>query len=199
MSNKQDILNELKLISPLLLKLKEEEKVFSIPENYFKELADVVVFETKNETSILSSIKKEKIEVPENYFDTFGDAVLSTIKKEEKTIALPKQQSKTVSLFKRLAIAASIIGVVFLIKQVQTPTMQENNCADGIACLTQDEIYNYMDVNSHEFEVQDVQETVQPTLEKTETKINIDKKEATQYIETNNNILDADDASTDIF
>lgn len=199
MNNQQDILNELKEISPILFKLKENEKSLSVPKNYFDELADVVVFQVNKENSILSSLKKEKIEVPINYFDTFSDNVLSAIKKEERTIALPKQQGKVVNLFKRVAIAASIIGVIFLIKQVQTPIAQENNCTDGIACLTQEEIYNYMNANSHEFEVQDVQETVQTTIEKTETKINIDKIEATQYIEDNKIILDADDASTDIF
>jgi len=60
MSNKQDILNELKLISPLLLKLKEEEKVFSIPENYFREFEQMEI---------------EYFVNPRSWEDTFRDFV----------------------------------------------------------------------------------------------------------------------------
>jgi len=205
MNNRQEILNELEAISTILFKQKENEKSVVIPENYFKELADIIVFQTKNETSILSSINKEKIEVPANYFDTFGDAILSKINHEEKStsdaksIALPKQPNKLFQLFSRVAIAASIVGAVFFAKQIVQPKLPVNNCADGIACLTQNEIYNYMNTNSQDFEVQEVQETVQTTLEKTEIKIDIDKKEALQYLEENKIILESDDALTDIF
>jgi hypothetical protein len=199
MNNRQDILNELEAISPILCKLKENEKSLSVPENYFQELVDIVVFQANDESSILSSLKKEKVDVPANYFDAFGDSVLSVIKEEEESIALPKQQGKILSLFKRVAIAASIVGAVFMIKQIQQPAIVANDCTDGIACLTQDEIYNYMNANSHEFEVQDVQETVQPTIETTETKVDVANKDVEKYIENNQIILDADDASTDIF
>ena len=102
-------------------------------------------------------------------------------------------------MFSKVAFAASIIGAIFFIKQAMQPTLSLNNCEDGIACLTQDEIYNYMNANSHEFETEDVQKTVQPVIEKTETKVDAEKKEVEQYIESNKIILDADDASTDIF
>jgi len=199
MNNQQDILNELEAVAPTLFKLKEKEQSLSVPEDYFENLADVIVFQAKDENSILSALKKERIEVPANYFDTFGDNILSAIKKEEKNIALPKQQGKIVSLFKRVAIAASIVGAVFMVKQIQQPAIVTNDCADGIACLTQEEIYNYMNANSHEFDVQDVQETVQPAIEKTETNVVVENNEVEKYIETNQIILDTEDVSTDIF
>lgn len=199
MNNQQDILNELEAVAPTLFKLKEKEQSLPVPEDYFENLADVIIFQAKDENSILSALKKERIEIPANYFDTFGDNVISAIKKEETNVVLPKQQGKIISLFKRVAIAASIVGAVFMVKQIQQPAIVTNDCADGIACLTQEEIYNYMNANSHEFDVQDVQETVQPAIEKTETNVVVENNEVEKYIETNQIILDTEDVSTDIF
>jgi hypothetical protein len=56
-----------------------------------------------------------------------------------------------------------------------------------------------MNANSHEFDVQDVQETVQPVIEKTETNVVVENNEVEKYIETNQIILDTEDVSTDIF
>lgn len=204
MNNKQDILNELKLISPLLLKIKEEQKEISIPKNYFDELADVVMFQINEEESVLSSLKKNNLSIPENYFENFSDIVLSKIKVENKTLAKPKQQNKIISLFKRVAVAASIVGVVFLIKQIKTPTTQAvNDCPDGIACLTQEEIYDYMNTNSHEFDVHDVEKTVQSAIENnvqtTTTTNNSDTEDVSKYIEINIDEINANEEQTDIF
>ena len=201
MNNKQAILNELKTISPFLLSLKEKEQDLVVPAHYFEALADIVLLQTKEESEILFALTREKPQVPDSYFENFGDTVISKIRKEEKgnVINLPQSQHKIFTLFSKVAFAASIIGAIFFIKQAMQPTLSVNNCEDGIACLTQDEIYNYMNANSHEFETEDVQKTVQPVIEKTETKVDAEKKEVEQYIESNKIILDADDASTDIF
>ncbi len=208
MNTKTDILNELKELSPILFNLKENEKSLVVPNNYFEQLADGFMTEINLESSVLSSIKREKIEVPATYFDTFGDTVLSKIKEQENTIAkgkiieLPKQENKIFHLFKRVALAASVVGAVFLMKQVQQPNLPINNCEDGIACLTQDEIYQYMNANAQDFEVQQIQEAVQPVLESQETteqKKEINENEIEKYIKENNNIIEAEDASTDIF
>ncbi|MFN8295491.1 MAG: hypothetical protein U0T69_04810 [Chitinophagales bacterium] len=205
MSNKTDILNELKEISPLLLQIKENEKPLVIPADYFLQLADNLMLEIKSESDLLASIKKEKTEVPENYFDTFGDTIISKIKEQEtiiergKIIELPKQEHKIFTLFKRVALAASIVVAVIFVKQVQQPDLPVNDCGNGIACLTQDEIYQYMNANAQDFEVQQIQEAVKPALEKQETKIEMNEKEIEKYIQENNNIIEAEDASTDIF
>lgn len=201
MNNKQDILNELKTISPFLLSLKEKEKDLVVPAHYFEELADIVLLQTKEESGILSALKKEKPEIPGGYFENLSDTVLSKIKTEEKEKVkdILQSQHKIFTLFSKIAFAASVIGAIFFIKQAVQPTILKNNCEDGIACLTQDEIYNYMNANSHDFETEDVQETVQPVLDKTETKVDAEKNEVQQYIESNKIILDAEDASTDIF
>lgn len=203
MSNKTDILNELKELSPFLLQLKEKEKPLSVPAHYFETLADHFFAETA--TGLLTTIQKEKTAVPPAYFETFADQMMSKIKTEEeetgngKILELPKQPNKVYLLFSRVAFAAAIVGAVFLVKEVLRPSLPINNCEDGIACLTQEEIYQYMNANSHEFDLQQVQEAVEPVLEKEETKIEMNEKEMEQYIKENNNIIEAEEASTDIF
>lgn len=205
MNNRADILNELKELSPFLLQVKETEKPLSVPANYFEDFSDTTITEIKTKPGFLETLQKEKTAVPPAYFDTFADNIIAKIKAEEALVekgkikALPKQQNKVFQLFTRVAFAASVIGAIFFIKHIQNTDLPVNNCADGIACLTQEEIYNYMNANSHEFEIQDVQEAVEPVLENQEIKIEMNEKEIEQYIKENNNIIEAEDASADIF
>lgn len=204
MNSKEEIVNELRGLSPVLLKLREKEILPRVPNGYFESLADMVIFETRNESSLLENMEKNKIEVPNGYFDSFADNILLKIKTEDKkigrgTISAP-QKNKVIRLFSRVAIAASFAGIIaFGILHWQKTELTVNDCGDGIACLTQEEIYNYMNTNSYDFDVQQVQETVQPVLEKSEPKIDIDKKDAAHYMEQNKNMMDIEDASTDIF
>jgi hypothetical protein len=205
MNNNTDILNELKEISPILLHLKENEQLLIIPIGYFEQLADNCMAEINTTSGLLASVKKENIKVPANYFDTFGDTIVAKIKEQEHTISsgkiieLPAQETKVFQLIKKVAFAAAVVGAVFLVKEVQQPAVLENNCEDGIACLTQEEIYQYMNANSHEFDVQQIQETVEPTLDTITVDYTIEKQDATQYIEENKLILEFDESSTDIF
>ncbi len=205
MNNKQDILNELKMLSPTLFTLKESERSITIPENYFDYLADDILFQTSNEQSILSQFKKEKKEVPTAYFETFGDKIMDKIKVIEepktsgKVILLPKQNNKIVQIFSRLTIAASIIGAIFLVKEIQEPLPATTNYKAAIEGLSTDEIFQYIHNNSYEFSAQQIRETVKPILASTEINYNLDEKTITQYIEENKNIYDVDDATTDIF
>lgn len=208
MSNKTDILNELKEISPILFTLKENEKPLVVPAKYFEQLADNFMTEINAESGLLASMQKEKIEVPDHYFDHFSDSILSKIKKEAhiiengKIVTLPKKEHKFFSMFKQMALAASIIGAVIFIKKISEPPTPLNNCEDGIACLTQDEIYQYMNANSQDFDVQQIQEAVAPVLESQRNEsVNkeISEKEIEQYLEQHNNIIEAEDITTDIF
>ncbi|MDB5227117.1 MAG: hypothetical protein JWN78_1310 [Bacteroidota bacterium] len=194
---KIEVMEELKGISPVLSEIKLQEVKPIVPQNYFEHLHSTV--------SLLKN-KKENIEVPEGYFETFADRLLVRIKEEEKLIGegklipLKREKNNIIRIFSRAAIAASFIGVIiFGVKNYNKTVLPVNDCQDGIACLTQDEIYNYMHSNSHDFSMQQVQETVSPAIDKTETKLNIDNTEATHYIDENKNVLDVDDASTDIF
>ena len=204
MQNRNDILDELKAISPTLFQVKEKEILTKVPSNYFAELTENIIAQTQQENDFLSTIPKEKIEIPTNYFNSFADNIIDKIKKEEQTISEGKiisiQQPKTtiVKLFSRIAVAASVVGVLFFgIKNYNQSNTLTNNCEDGIACLTQDEIYNYMNDNSEQFELQQVQDAVAPMIENAEIKI--EKHEAEKYIEQNKTDLSFEDASTDIF
>ena len=204
MQNRNDILDELKAISPTLFQVKEKEILPKVPSNYFAELTEKIIAQTQQENDFLSTIPKEKIEIPTNYFNSFADNIIDKIKTEEQTISEGKiisiQASKTtiVKLFSRIAVAASVVGVLFFgIKNYNNSSIITNNCEDGIACLTQDEIYNYMNDNSEQFELQQVQDAVAPMIENAEIKI--EKHEAEKYIEQNKTDLSFEDASTDIF
>jgi hypothetical protein len=204
MQNRNDILDELKAISPTLFQLKGKETLPKIPANYFNNFAENIIAQTQQENDFLSTIPKDKIEVPANYFNSFADNIIDKIKSEEQTISEGKiisiQASKTtiVKLFSRIAVAASVVGVLFFgIKNYNQSNTLTNNCEDGIACLTQDEIYNYMNDNSEQFELQQVQDAVAPMIENAEIKI--EKQEAEKYIEQNKTDLSFEDASTDIF
>jgi hypothetical protein len=202
MQNRTDILNELKALSPTLFAIKENEKQPEIPANYFNDFAENILLTAKEEEGFLGKLKKDKIEVPVNYFNDFADNIIDKIKTEQQTISegkvivLQPQKNKTIKLFSKIAIAASVVGVlVFGIKNYNETTV--NNCEDGIACLTQDEIYNYMNENIEQFDLQQVQDAVAPVIENAEIKI--EKHEAEKYIEQNKSDVSFEDASTDIF
>ena len=204
--HKITIFEEIKSLSPLLSDIKMSEVKPVVPVNYFLQLSDSMMSMTQVDNTVLSPFNKQNLEIPADYFESLADTVLSKIKAEEKIIgagkiiSLQPQRRNTIRFFSRIAVAASVIGIIiFGIKNFHKTITPVNNCEDGIACLTQDEIYNYMNVHSHEFEMQQVQETVQPFIEKTDPQIDINKIEAKQYIEQNKNGLDVEDASADIF
>lgn len=204
MQNRNDILNELKALSPTLFKLKENEKQPEIPANYFAGFADKMIEKSIDESSFLNDFNftKDKPEIPVDYFTSFANNIIDKIKTEEQTIsegkviAFQPQKNKTIKLFSKIAIAASLAGVlVFGIKNYyETPI---NNCEDGIACLTQDEIYNYMNENIEQFDLQQVQDAVEPVIANDDIKI--EKHEAEKYIEQNKTDVSFEDVSTDIF
>ena len=81
MNNSEEILNELKAISPLLAGL-EKINVFRVPEGYFAELyrriADYAIL---NNTSYADNINKRNLQqVPSGYFHTLSDSILAKIK-----------------------------------------------------------------------------------------------------------------------
>ena len=227
MNNKNDILNELKTISPLLYSIKENEKSLLVPENYFEQLADNALAEIQIESGLLASLKKEKIEIPENYFDTFSDSIIDKIKNQEqeieqgKLVALPKKRNKIFAMFNAVAVAASIVGAIIMIRhlQIQEPTIvaPQIDVKAAIASLTQDEIYQYLYANSNEFGLEQIKtavsssfqnenESVEKAAEATSTidtsKSSIPEitnEDIDNYLKENTNLIITDDLSTDIF
>jgi hypothetical protein len=89
MENRNDILNELQAISPLLAGM-QKVNVFTVPAGYFERLADgmlLLVNEEKN--TLLSSIHKQSSSVPAAYFDTLADTILNKIKAQEAAETYP--------------------------------------------------------------------------------------------------------------
>ncbi len=215
MDNKNDILNELKALSPLLANLKEQIPTIQVPASYFEQFQESVLVTISEEKGILSSLKKSKPDVPENYFPIFSEQIMAKIKRENETIsegklvAFPRKSNRIFSIFKVAALAASIIGVMVLIKQLQAPILLPNNIniEESMASLTRDEIYQYMNANSNEFGMEQIKKAVLPAIE-TQTEITTETQEAAvsisetdidSYLEEHSNIIEMDDSSTDIF
>lgn len=84
MENRNDILNELREISPVLAAA-EKVNVYTVPAGYFNDLAGSILPLIKEENSpFLSGINKQTGHVPEGYFDTLADSILGKIKAQEQ-------------------------------------------------------------------------------------------------------------------
>jgi hypothetical protein len=115
MENRNDILNELREISPVLVAA-EKVNVYTVPAGYFNDLAGNILQLIKEENSpFLSGINKQAGHVPEGYFDTLADSILGKIKAQQNEAYYPvldtvsKQNVYTVpdGYFETLAAAVS--------------------------------------------------------------------------------------------
>ena len=207
MSKQTAISDELKAISPVLFHVKETEQPLSVPADYFENLSNAILEHIQQKPGILLTLDKQLPEVPENYFDSFPESILTKIKTEEsilqggKIIPFVSRKNIVQQLFSRVAMAASVVGLVVVLGSslFNNRPIVTNDCKDGIACLTQEEIYNYLYKNSYEFDVHEVQDMVKPEINSTEKTIEINKQDINQYIEQNAGTFELEDASTDIF
>lgn len=215
MDNKNDILIELKALSPLLANLKEQTPLVQVPASYFEQFQESIMATISEESGVLSSLKKSNPDVPEGYFSTFSEQIVAKIKQENETIAegklvaLPRKSNRIISIFKVVALAASIVGVMVLIKKIQTPILMPTqiNIEESMASLTRDEIYQYMNANSNEFGMDQIKKAVLPaieaqsaiTTETPETPVSITENDIDTYLEEHSNIIEIDDSATDIF
>lgn len=213
MNKHNDIIEELKTISPLLLKIKTEEKPLDIPQNYFSELEDNVWMQIREDSGILSQLHKIAVSAPENYFTSLSDKVMHRIHQEaeqkQPLVVIHKKAQKNFRLFdalRKVSIAACVAGILGLggYKLLHKPE-KELICVDGIACLTQDEILQYMQVHSHEFEIEQVKDAVSNTLLNdslsTPTKVNKKEEKAIEkYLQQDDySFQDLENTDTDIF
>lgn len=209
MKEKKEIANELKQISPLLAQLKERKEIIQIPKDYFTSFSDNLFTEINIESPILAQIPKEKPLLPDGYFDSFSKEIILKIRNEEVEIntgSLGKNQRNSMgqlmAMFKNIAVAAAVIGIIFIIKEIQTPSLPSTDYNNTLASLTQEEIYNYMNEHSIEFDLFDVQQAVKPALDqqiKEETNINMSEDEMDAYLKEHNHLIEVDDLSTSIF
>lgn len=199
----------MKQISPLLAQLKERKEIIQIPKDYFTSFSDNLFTEINIESPILAQIPKEKPLLPDGYFDSFSKEIILKIRNEEVEIntgSLGKNQRNSMgqlmAMFKNIAVAAAVIGIIFIIKEIQTPSLPSTDYNNTLASLTQEEIYNYMNEHSIEFDLFDVQQAVKPALDqqiKEEANINMSEDEMDAYLKEHNHLIEVDDLSTSIF
>lgn len=100
MENKNNILNELKTISPLLAGI-EKTNVFSIPEEYFKKL-DTYIIEIAKENNFLQHIhinKQPVNDIPPGYFTNLSENILNKIKNQQTQNALEEIENLSPVLY----------------------------------------------------------------------------------------------------
>jgi hypothetical protein len=158
---KEEIIEELNELSPLLAHSKVQYMYNDLPEKYFNHLQEIVLSEIKLSTEL--GTKKHYDDLPKAYFDSLADTVFHKINKEKK--------SRVLSIYKNIkwvAIAASFIGVFLFINKVdfmsndQKGLVKSDSYQEILNELSEDDI----DVLLKEFSTE----------------------EDFQYIKTNNNI-----------
>jgi len=196
-----EILEELRTSSSLLFQLKEEETPLSVPDNYFNAFTEEMILKLSSENSLLSSIKKETITVPPQYFDNLADTVLDKIKQAETKEESIVPKFSIVKILRQTAIAAAIVGVIFTVNK--TSTTIPNTIEEKISSLSTDEIYDYMNTNSHEFSMEQIDKAVQPIISSETASLEISEdisdSSIQKYLNENNSILETEDIYTDIF
>ena len=218
MNNRNDILDELQEISSVLADIKLAEVKPEIPSGYFEQLVDAIWLQVKDEPnfSVLSGLdKNQSLGIPAQYFENFSDVLMQKIEQQEQEIEqgkiIPIKRNERIIYLRRFAFAASLVGVILLgVKLFHKTTLPVNECEDGFACLTQDEIRQYVNDNIDDFEPEQIHEAFPSKIETQEIEntvlpkeeINIpkiDEKQIEQYIKENPATNDLEDESTDIF
>lgn len=197
----EEILEELRINSSLLFHLKEKEAPLSVPDNYFSSFTEEIILKLSSENNLLSTIKKDTITAPPNYFDNLADTVLDKIKLAETKEEPVAPKFSIVKILRQTAIAAAIVGVIFTVNK--TSTTVPNTIEEKISSLSSDEIYDYMNANSHEFSMEQIDKAVQPVISSETASINITDEISDsaieKYLNENNSILETEDIYTDIF
>jgi len=81
MEKKNEILNELQSISPLIAAI-GKVNVFTVPEGYFNSISDTVMLSlNENFSAVPTLVNKE--DVPDGYFENLSTSILDKIKKQE--------------------------------------------------------------------------------------------------------------------
>ena len=84
MNNSNNILNELKELSPLIAGM-EKVNVFTVPEGYFEMLGECILMNVKEEAGgFLSTIANQSFrQVPQGYFESLADNILNKVKAQD--------------------------------------------------------------------------------------------------------------------
>jgi hypothetical protein len=134
----------------------KREMPFSVPQNYFEELADHVLQsakaidfvndEAENIPSLLKGLKDKNVyTTPLGYFENFSGSVLSKIKNEPKKAKIISIGSRKTWL--RVAAAAIVVGIISTVGYYTLNKNSQPAVSDPIAALSKvsdDEMSNYL-------------------------------------------------------
>lgn len=95
MEKSNDILNELKELSPALAAI-EKVNVFSVPEGYFEYLSADILMQIEKENGVSNNTASD---VPAGYFDGLAASILGKIKAQESEDAVTEISSLSPELF----------------------------------------------------------------------------------------------------
>ena len=141
MKKEENILNTNKEEQELLKGLSKNNP-YSIPDHYFDTLSDNIIskikesdFDTEEEFPLLNNIGKEMpYSVPEGYFETLSIKVPS----------IEKGKIVHINYFKRIMVAASLIGIIFSSIALLN-VYRKNDITAAIKQIKTEELINHLD------------------------------------------------------
>ncbi len=156
MENRNEILNELKQLSPLLAERKKEN-LFIVPENYFsgveekvmgKIYAESVSAELRN--SGLKEFKKQEVfDVPYGYFERLPNEILQKTSRKKSLSVLESVNEYFQYSFRlsHLFAATPMLAVMILAIVVLTKPADVIDTSSPVAQVSNEEITNYLTEN----------------------------------------------------
>ena len=190
MDDKQNILDELKEISPVLYKMKQQNHhSFGVPENYFPELKENIF--AAIEIGLSDAIGKDTFAVPPNYFNNLSGNIMAAIDAEEEAVELggkvielqsSRNRSRTANRrwFSMAAAVAAVVLVMFNLSKVQIGPATESTE------ISQADALEYIEDNFSDFESNELYSLVAANDEALSIELSEDlEKELENYIENN--------------
>lgn len=140
MDHKNPISPEEKFVTGL-----PKENPFSVPEGYFEELPDSILFRIKGRENHKADFSSANhFEVPEGYFDSLSKSILV------KTAIKQKTQGKIIWLHRlsRVAVAAVAVVAVSLVIWISKHKSGHSTNTAGLEQVSDEEIFTYLENNN---------------------------------------------------
>jgi hypothetical protein len=161
MENRNDLLNELKNISPLLAERKKEN-LFSVPENYFstvevnvmeKIYAESVSSELQN-SSLKNIAKQNAFDVPYGYFERLPNELLQKTSRRKSLNVFESVTEWFAYSFRPVYFfaAAPVVAVLILAVMILFKPTEVIEINSPMAQVSNDEIRSYLSENISSFD-----------------------------------------------
>ncbi|MEZ5002973.1 MAG: hypothetical protein R2730_08040 [Chitinophagales bacterium] len=159
MDDQQNILSELKDISPLLHDLKvQQQPTFKVPEDYFSTLKEEVF--SIIEIGMNDDIGKHPFKVPDNYFSDLSGRVMVGIDEEEsletegKIIRLQSKRNHGRTTYRKWFSMAAAAAVVVLI--MVNLAKVDSDATSAKVEISQQDALQYIEDNYSDFESEEL-------------------------------------------